>query len=650
MASYLQIENISKSYGPKVLFEKIGFNINEGDKIALIAPNGTGKTSLMRILAGKDKSDSGGKIMFLKDIRIAFLEQEYDFDPEKTLFDQIMSSSTEFTKGLEQENLWEYERRVVKFLTEFNLPDPDQKMKELSGGEIKRVALAQMLASEAEFFIMDEPTNHLDIDAIEYLEGYLSRSRCTLLMVTHDRYFLDRVCNIVMEMDRGAVYTYRGNYQNYLEKREERIANYNAETDKVRNILRRELEWIRSTPCARTGKARYRINAFYDLKDRASQVYTTSQVNMNELKGATRLGTKIINCKDLSFYYGEDCYLDKFTYNFQRYEKVGIVGRNGAGKSTFLDILTGRIGYGETPDQVGRDGSSSLPGGSSSSLPGGSSSSSPGGSSSSWPATVEGAADTSWPATTGHLTGVIERGESLKIGYYHQSGMSFNPDDTVLDIVNDTWLLNRFLFPHEMLNNKIEKLSGGEKRRLYLLTILMQQPNLLILDEPTNDLDIVTLNILEEYLKEFGGSLIIVSHDRHFLDKLVDHLFIFCGNGLVKDFVGSYSEYREFIKEYEAEQRSQERAKEKAQKEQTAKTATESPAKKKKLTYKEQREMEQLEKDLEALSAEKAVLEEKLGSGSLPFDELQSASERIGAIMEETDEKELRLLELYENM
>ena len=629
MASYLQIENISKSYGPKVLFEKIGFNINEGDKIALIAPNGTGKTSLMRILAGKDKSDSGGKIMFLKDIRIAFLEQEYDFDPEKSLFDQIMSASVEFTKGLDQENLWEYERRVVKFLTEFNLPNPDQKMKELSGGEVKRVALAQMLASEAEFFIMDEPTNHLDIDAIEYLEGYLSRSRCTLLMVTHDRYFLDRVCNIVMEMDQGAVYTYKGNYQNYLEKREERIANYNAETDKVRNILRRELEWIRSTPCARTGKARYRINAFYDLKDRASQVYTTSQVNMNELKGATRLGTKIINCKDLSFYYGEDCYLDKFTYNFQRYEKVGIVGRNGAGKSTFLDILTGRIGYNETPDQVGRDASQS------------------------WPATVEGAADTSWPATTGHLTGVIERGESLKIGYYHQSGMSFNPNDTVLDIVNDTWLLNRFLFPHEMLNNKIEKLSGGEKRRLYLLTILMQQPNLLILDEPTNDLDIVTLNILEEYLKEFGGSLIIVSHDRHFLDKLVDHLFIFCGNGLVKDFVGSYSEYREFIKEYEAEQRSQARAKEKSEKEQAAKEAAktaEAPAKKKKLTYKEQREMEQLEKDLEALAAEKAELEEKLSSGSLPFDELQCASQRIGAIMEETDEKELRLLELYENM
>ena len=615
MASYLQIENISKSYGPKILFEKIGFNINEGDKIALIAPNGTGKTSLMRILAGKDKSDSGGKIMFLKDIKIAFLEQEYDFDPEKTIFDQIMSSSSEFTAGLDQEHLWEYERRVIKFLTNFNLPDTDQRMKELSGGEVKRVAITQMLASEAEFFIMDEPTNHLDIDAIEFLEGYLSRSRCTLLMVTHDRYFLDRVCNTVMEMDHGAVYTYKGNYQNYLEKREERIANYNAETDKVRNILRRELEWIRSTPCARTGKARYRINAFYDLKDRASQVHTQSQVNMEAVKGgSTRLGTKIINCKDLSFFYGDKCYLDGFTYNFQRYEKVGIVGRNGAGKSTFLNILTGNY----TPDMVCTDPS----------------------------AIHEG---------QGLMTGSIERGESLKVGYYHQSGMSFNPQDTVLDIVNDTWLLNRFLFPHEMLNNKVEKLSGGEKSRLYLLTILMQQPNLLILDEPTNDLDIVTLNILEEYLKEFGGSLIIVSHDRHFLDKLVDHLFIFCGDGIVKDFVGSYSEYREYIKEYEAQQRSQARAEEKAAKEKAARTAAvesaaAEPVRKKKLSYKEQKELEQIENDLEALAAEKAALEEQLSSGSLPFDRLQEASTRVGQIIEEVDSKEFRWLELTDGL
>lgn len=633
MASYLQIENISKSYGPKVLFEHIGFNINEGDKIALIAPNGTGKTSLMRILAGKDKSDSGGKILFLKDIKIAFLEQDYEFDPEKSIFDQIMASSQNYVRHLDQEHLWEYERRVIKFLTNFNLPDSTQKMKELSGGEVKRVALTQMLASEADFFIMDEPTNHLDIDAIEYLENYLSRSRCTLLMVTHDRYFLDRVCNIVMEMDRGAIYTYKGNYQNYLEKREERIANYNAETDKVRNILRRELEWIRSTPCARTGKARYRINAFYELKDRAEQVYTTKQIDMSQMNGPTRLGTKIINCKDVSFFYGNNCYLDSFTYNFQRYDKVGIVGRNGAGKSTFLNLMTGNY----TPDMVCIDPEAYVQ-----MTAGGMNQSS----------AVQQA-----PTLPGLLTGTIDRGESLKIGYYRQSGMSFNPEDTVLDVVNDTRLLNRFLFPHHMLNNKIGTLSGGEKRRLYLLTVLMQEPNFLVLDEPTNDLDIVTLNILEEYLKEFSGSLLIVSHDRHFLDKLVDHLLIFCGDGVVKDFVGTYSEYREYIKEYEARQRSKERAQEIAEKEKKAaaqeieaKQQASAPVKKAKLTWKEQREMEQLEKDLEDLAAEKAALEESLGSGSLPFDKLQEASSRIGEIISLTDEKELRWLELSEKM
>ena len=335
MASYLQIEKISKSYGPKVLFENISFNVNEGDKIALIAPNGTGKTSLMRILAGKDKSDSGGKIMFLKDIRIAFLEQEYEFDPKREIFTQIMESSRDFTSGLDQEHLWEYERRVKRILTEFRLGDGSRTMEELSGGEVKRVALTQMLASEAEFLIMDEPTNHLDIDAIEYLENYLKRSRCTLLMVTHDRYFLDSVCNIVMEMERGAVYTYRGDYENYLEKRDERISNWNANTDKVRNILRRELEWIRSTPCARSGKAKYRIDAFYKLKDRSEEVIRQKSVDMSGVsdgmsgsgfssgaKLANRLGSKIIDCKDVSFHYGDECYLDHFSYNFSRGEKV----------------------------------------------------------------------------------------------------------------------------------------------------------------------------------------------------------------------------------------------------------------------------------------------------------------------------------------
>ena len=598
-----------------MLFEHIGFNINEGDKIALIAPNGTGKTSLMRILAGKDKSDSGGKIMFLKDIRIAFLEQEYEHDPQKSIMQQVMEHSEEFTRDLDQEHYWEYERRVIRLLTSFRLPDPEQKLKELSGGELKRVALAEMLATEADFFIMDEPTNHLDIDAIEFLESYLSRARCTLLMVTHDRYFLDHVCNIIMEMDRGAVYTYKGNYENYLEKRDERIANYNAETDKVRNILRRELEWMRSTPQARTGKARYRINAFHDLKERASQTYSQKQISMAEVQGSSRLGTKIINCKDVSFYYGDKCYLDRFTYNFQRYEKVGIVGRNGAGKSTFINLVTGDF----TDDMVCTD------------------------------PTVYESLTPEQRAGKGLLTGVIERGESLKIGYYRQSGISFNPEDTVLETVNDTRLLNRFLFPHDMLNNKVGTLSGGEKRRLYLLTILMKQPNLLVLDEPTNDLDIVTLNILEEYLKEFGGSLIIVSHDRHFLDRLADHLFVFCGDGVIKDFIGSYSEYRAFIKEYEAQQRSDARAGEKAAKDaraqKTAASAQPKPAKKK-LTYKEQRELEQLEKDLEALGEEKARLEADLNSGTLPYEQLQKASLRIGEIISETDAKETRWLEL----
>jgi len=614
MASYLQIENISKSYGPKILFENIGFNINEGDKIALIAPNGTGKTSLMRILAGHDKSDSGGKITFLKDIRIAFLEQEYDYDPEQGIFDQIMSSSTEFTKGLDNEHLWEYERRVQKFLTNFKLPDYSKKMKELSGGEVKRVALAQLLSTEAEFLIMDEPTNHLDIDAIEFLEGYLSRSRCTLFMVTHDRYFLDRVCNTVMEMDHGAVYVYKGNYQNYLEKRDERIANYNAETDKVRNILRRELEWIHATPCARTGKAKYRIDAFHELKDRAEQVYTQKQLDMSDLRvgSVPRLGTKIIDCKDLSFYYDGYPYLSHFTYNFQRGEKVGIVGRNGVGKSTFINLLTGYHPDTGISDLDPSSGGSTI-------------------------------GTNDWGPGS-EMTGAIERGESIRIGYYHQSGIEFDEDQTVLETVNDTHLLGRFLFPHDMLNNRISKLSGGEKRRLYLLTILMKQPNMLVLDEPTNDLDIVTLNILEEYLKEFNGTLIIVSHDRHFLDRLVDHLFVFCGEGIIKDFVGNFSEYRAFIKDYEAQQKkAAEQPKKTAEPQKSA-----APAKsdKRKLSYKEQKELEQLEKDIEALGAERADLEEKLSSGTMPFDQLQAASARVGEIIDLLDEKELRWLEL----
>ena len=595
MPSYLQIENISKSYGPKVLFEHIGFNINEGDKIALIAPNGTGKTSLLRILAGTDSSDSGGKIIFLKDIRIAFLEQEYAYDPEATVWEQIISDSRKWTKDLDPEHVAEYELRIRQLLTSFGMSDWDRQMKTLSGGEIKRTAIVVMLASEADFFIMDEPTNHLDIDAIEFLENYLSHARCTLLMVTHDRYFLDSVANTVMEMDHGAVYIYKGDYQNYLEKRQERIDNYNAETDRVRNLFRRELEWMHASPCARTGKAKYRKNAFYELKDRVGQVYRTGKVDMGELGQATRLGTKIIDCKDLSFRYGDRYYLKDFTYKFQRYEKVGIVGRNGVGKTTFINLLMGLQGDGGT------------------------------------------------------VSGSIERGESLNIGLYRQSGMHFDEDQTVLETVNDTHLLNRFLFPHDMLNNRISKLSGGEKRRLYLLTVLMRQPNLLVLDEPTNDLDIVTLNILEEYLKEFNGTLIIVSHDRHFLDRLVDHLFIFCGDGVVKDFVGSYSQYREYIKEYEAS------LKAKAKEEERSRRAVQAPGSPsasrpasgpRKLSYKEQRELEQLERDIALLTSEKEELETAMNGGITDHDQLGRMASRFSEVTALLDEKETRWLEL----
>ena len=546
----------------------------------------------MRILAGKDKSDSGGKILFLKDIRIAFLEQDYGFDPEATVFDQVMNDSRQWTRDLDEDGVREYATRVRKFLGGFGLQDPSRKMGSLSGGEVKRVALAGILASEADFLIMDEPTNHLDIDAIEFLEGYLSRSRCTLFMVTHDRYFLDRVCNIVMELDHGAVYTYRGDYENYLEKRQERIDNYDARTEKVRNVLRRELEWMRSTPCARSGKAKYRKEALYALKDRAEAVYRTARVDMGEIGGASRLGTKIINCKDVSLSYGDRCLLSHFTYNFQRYEKVGIVGRNGAGKTSFVNLLTG--------DLLG-----------------------------------------------GTVSGTVDRGESLKIGYYRQEGMAFDEDQTVLETVNDTSLLSQFLFNHDMLNNKVSTLSGGERRRLYLLTILRERPNLLILDEPTNDLDIVTLDILEEYLTDFKGTLVIISHDRHFLDRLTDHLLVFPGDGTVKDFIGKFSEWRAYVKALEAGKRNLAKEEGKARKASPAPAPIPAPGKdRKRLTFKEKRELEQMEADIEAYTREKQQLESDLNSGALPYDALQSTSSRLAELTSLLETAENRWLEL----
>lgn len=620
MASYLQVENISKSYGDRMLFSGISFNINEGDKIALVAPNGTGKSSLLKILAGIEHSDRGGEVKFMKDIRVAFLDQNMAFDPKHTVFEEVYHQmgniSPEISEyeaalasgdskrleraitAMDVSGGWSIEQNIRQVLSSLKIERMDQPMGELSGGEAKRVALACMMLQNAEFLIMDEPTNHLDIDIIEYLEGYLQRSRCTLLMVTHDRYFLDRICNTIMEIDRGKLYTYKGNYTEYLEKREERYENMQAEIDKSRNLLRRELEWIRSTPQARTGKARYRINAFYDLRDKAS---TSLHVDNIEIDVATsRLGRKIIDCEDVTLKFGERTMLDHFSYKFTRGERIGIVGRNGVGKTTFLNLISGGL----EPD-----------------------------------------------------SGTIERGETVRIGYYSQRGINFKKGQTVLECVQDiaevvkssdghsisaTTLLNRFLFPHESFNKQIEILSGGEQRRLYLLTILMRNPNLLILDEPTNDLDIMTLNILEEYLREYKGSLIIVSHDRYFLDKTVDHLFVFENDGRIKDFVGQYSEYREYIKEKEETERAEQRSTtpQKPQQQRTHDTS------KRKLSFKEQRELETIERELKELGEERKTLEVELNAGTANYNRLTEISKRIEEIIELIDLKEMRWLEL----
>ena len=622
MASFLQVENISKSYGDRMLFEGISFNINEGDKIALVAPNGTGKSTLLKILAGVESSDRGGDVKFMKDIKVAFLDQTMRFDPKRTIFEEVYSHLSELSPAiLEYEHAmasgdnkridaaiaamdacdgWSVEQNIRQVLSTLKIERIDQPMGELSGGEAKRVALACMMLQNAEFLVMDEPTNHLDIEIIEYLESYLQRSRCTLLMVTHDRYFLDRVCNTIMEIDRGQIYTYRGNYSSYLEKREERYLNMQAEVDKSRNLLRRELEWIRSTPQARTGKARYRINAFYDLKERASVNLATSSVEIDV--ASSRLGRKIIDCMDVDLSFGNRKMLDKFSYKFTRGERVGIVGHNGVGKTTFLNLMCGNL----KPD-----------------------------------------------------SGVIELGETVKIGYYTQKGISFKPGQTVLECVQDiadvvkasdgttlsaTTYLTRFLFPHETFNKRVDILSGGEQRRLYLLTVLMRNPNMLILDEPTNDLDIMTLNVLEEYLMEFKGSLLVVSHDRYFLDKCVDHLFVFEGGGKIKDFVGKYSEYREYMQEVEQQRREAERSSTPAKPQQQRSHDTS----KRKLSFKEQRELEQIEQELATLTEERSELEEKLSSGNLPFEELQEVSKRIELIIASIDEKEMRWLELNE--
>ena len=640
MASFLQVENISKSYGPKVLFGNISFNINEGDKIALIAPNGTGKSSLLSILAGEESSDSGGSIKFMKDISIAFLKQNYDFNPENTIYHQLFwqqqglyedveeyhSALAQSASGTSQRlekalaemdrlDAWNFEQSAKRVLTQLKLTNLNQKMCQLSGGEVKKVAIASMLLSNPDFLIMDEPTNHLDMEVIEFLEDYLKKSKCTLFMVTHDRYFLDRVCNTIFELDNGSLYSYKGNYSYYLEKREERISNYNAATERARNLMRRELEWIRSTPCARSGKAKYRIDAFRDLKERAESRIEEKR-NMDFSVGTARMGTKIIECRHLHYDWEGQTMLEDFSYNMARGEKIGIVGANGVGKSTFLNLVTGAL-----------------------------------------------KAD----------SGTLEIGETVRFGYYRQQGIEFSEEETLLDVVNEiadsvaladgtristTSFLNRFLFPPNMHNTKVARLSGGERRRLYLLTVLMRNPNFLILDEPTNDLDIITLNVLEEYLQSFPGCVLIVSHDRYFLDKIADHLFIFTGGGRVKDYVGKCSEYRAYVAAMEQasarqEVKLQQSAKPAAQREQqaqkeqpAAQSAATAAPKRKRLSYKEQRELEEVTNAIAELESEKAELERGLSSGTLQGDELRRASERIGEVISLLDEKEMRWLEL----
>ena len=626
MASILQAKNISKSYGTKVLFDNLDFNINEGDKIALIAPNGSGKSSLLKVLSGKDSSDNGGIVNIMKDVKVAYLEQEPGFDPDRTVFEEVFAASdilsstvAEYESAIvsgdekrieaaihqmDAQDAWQYE--VKQILTQLDIHSLDQSMGELSGGQKKRVAIAGIMIHEADFIILDEPTNHLDLIVIEFLEEYLKRTQSTILMVTHDRYFLDRVCNHIIELENGKLYTYKGNYSYYLEKREERIENFNSETERARNLFRGELDWMRRMPQARATKAKYRINAFYDLKERAGQVIKDKNIKIDV--GSSRLGTKIINCKGVTHFYDDFCTIDDFTYNFAKGEKIGLVGPNGVGKSTFLEVMTGSV------------------------LP---------------------------------VSGEIDRGETLVFGFYRQTGLQYEPEDTVIDVVRKiaevvtladgntmpvTQFLSRFLFPHPTHNTKVDRLSGGERRRLYLVTVLMKNPNFLILDEPTNDLDIMSLNVLEEYLLNFQGCLLIVSHDRYFLDKLADHIFVFEGKGLIKDYVGKYTEYREQVKEAEREAELSAKEAKVLAREKSAESAdsavSEDKFQKKKLSFKEQKELEKLEKDIESLEKEKSSLEAALSSGMLSSEELTKSSVRIAEVIAHIDSKSDRWLEL----
>ena len=621
MANLLQVENLTKSFGVNSLFDDINFTINEGDKVGLIAKNGTGKSTLLSIIAGDDTPDDG-KLIFKNDVTIGYLKQLPQFEPHLSVIDTcligdddqskairqyenalIEGNNEEMTKAIQAMDLasaWDYEERFKQILSQLKIDDFKQRISELSGGQIKRVALAKILISNPQFLILDEPTNHLDIDMIEWLEAYLTRSRMTILMVTHDRYFLDKICSKILELDQKSIYGYDGNYNYYLEKRAERIDAQNAAVEKARNLLRTEIEWMRRQPQARAHKAQYRIDAFYDLKERAQSRNDKGDVELNVKAGY--IGKKIFVAHHVSKSFDGKVILNDFNYIFSRYEKLGIVGDNGVGKSTFIKLLLDRI----QPD-----------------------------------------------------SGYFEIGETVKFGYYSQEGIHFDEGKKVIDAIRDvaehiyfdekhhysaSQFLQLFLFSPTDQQKLIEKLSGGEKRRLYLAMVLMSKPNFLILDEPTNDLDIQTLEILEDYLSKFSGCLIVISHDRFFMDRCVDHTFVFLGDGVIKDFPGNYSEYRAWKEAHEKEEATVQKQKAESK---LAKPRNNNRDKSQKLTFKEKREFEELTESIERLTKEKEELFNLFNSGE-QIDDVATKASRFEEVKDLLDEMELRWLELSE--
>ncbi|WP_290395995.1 ABC-F family ATP-binding cassette domain-containing protein [uncultured Duncaniella sp.] len=596
MKPYLQVENLTKSYGDRMLFDSVTFGVNEGDKIGLIAKNGTGKSTLLRILSGAEAPDSGN-VSFSNGLRVGFLAQMPEFEKGMSIMDNLLA-----TVKSEEHEEWGHEDRIRQMLSQLGIENPGQDVDHLSGGQIKRVALAQVLLGNPDLLILDEPTNHLDLQSVEWLENYLTRMRVTLLMVTHDRYFLDRVCNKIIEIDMKQIFTYEGNFDLYLRRRTERIEALTGELAKVKNTLRKEQEWMRRQPQARAGKARYRINAFYDLKERSRANYEEKQIDPTEIK-SSYIGSKIFEAENISKRFGEKVILDDFTYTFARYEKLGIIGGNGVGKSTFVKMLQGLV----APD-----------------------------------------------------SGEWNVGETVRFGYYSQDGLQLPPGKKVIDAITDITedvvingtthyspmqFLTRFLFSPADQQKYISTLSGGEMRRLHLAAVLITQPNFLILDEPTNDLDIMTLGILEEYLREFKGCVIVISHDRFFLDSIVDHLFVMEGGGVIKDFPGNYTDYRNYLKEQQ--KATQDAARTTASASQMSQPQRRETARPQKLSFKERKELETLTKEIYELTEEKNSLEALFNSGAEIAD-IADKARRYSELKEILDEKELRWLELSE--